>query len=628
MKKRKDSFFGIHFDFHAVEGQIVGEDFRPEVVAELLDKTKPDYAQCDTKGHFGYSSYPTKVGKQATKIKKDVLKMWRELTKERDIALYGHHSGLFDMVAAQEHPEWAVVDENGEISKNYLSVFSPYVDEYLIPQLKELALDYELNGAWIDGENWATYVDYNKYATDAYKKETGKEAPRSDEEEYEEYKEFMRRGFENYVAHYVEEVKKIKPDFEITSNWIYCAHMPEKAKVKVDFLSGDYLPFNSVESARHNARGLMARNMPWDLMAWGQNAVPPSFETHNRNTKEYEQYCQEAAMVIALGGGFQFFNIMYGGGGMVQPWAIPMWERVSNFCREREYCHKAKPVHQIGIICPFERVKIKDKLYEGNTEGLLATFSWNNALLDCGYSTEFIYQTEMENINDFPVVVLPYAPHLNEDKKLLEEYVEKGGKLIVDLKSAECFAKVKNHQEKLLFLEGKEALAAVLCDYAEIEGGFEVVGKAYKNNYFSEDFVPCAVKQDNITFMCINFAESYKSNVSTAIKDFLKGVIKATGFVPLVEIEGSSFAELALTQKDGKILINVVNTAGQGGLLNVRGYNEVPKIGPLKVKVHKTDISKITRMPENKEIEFKNKGDYIEFEFDIIHIHTTAILEG
>ena len=53
MKKRKDSFFGIHFDFHAVEGQIVGEDFRPEVVAELLDKTKPDFAQCDTKGHFG-----------------------------------------------------------------------------------------------------------------------------------------------------------------------------------------------------------------------------------------------------------------------------------------------------------------------------------------------------------------------------------------------------------------------------------------------------------------------------------------------------------------------------------------------------------------------------------------------
>ena len=75
MKKRKDSFFGIHFDFHAVEGQVVGEDFRPEVVAELLDKTKPDFAQCDTKGHFGYSSYPTKVGKQATEIRNDVLKI-------------------------------------------------------------------------------------------------------------------------------------------------------------------------------------------------------------------------------------------------------------------------------------------------------------------------------------------------------------------------------------------------------------------------------------------------------------------------------------------------------------------------------------------------------------------------
>lgn len=128
MKTRENSFFGIHFDFHAQEGQTVGTDFRPEVVAELLDRVKPDYVQCDTKGHYGYSSYPTKIGTPPTAMEHDVLKMWRQLTKERDIALYAHHSGLFDVVAAQKYPHWAVVNADGTVSNAYMSPFGPYAD--------------------------------------------------------------------------------------------------------------------------------------------------------------------------------------------------------------------------------------------------------------------------------------------------------------------------------------------------------------------------------------------------------------------------------------------------------------------------------------------------------------------
>ena len=37
-KKRKDSFFGIHFDFHAMEGQVVPSVWRPDVYEEMLDE--------------------------------------------------------------------------------------------------------------------------------------------------------------------------------------------------------------------------------------------------------------------------------------------------------------------------------------------------------------------------------------------------------------------------------------------------------------------------------------------------------------------------------------------------------------------------------------------------------------
>ena len=56
MKKRRDSFFGLHFDFHAGAESRVAEEMRPDVIARLLDEVRPDYVQIDTKGHPGYSS--------------------------------------------------------------------------------------------------------------------------------------------------------------------------------------------------------------------------------------------------------------------------------------------------------------------------------------------------------------------------------------------------------------------------------------------------------------------------------------------------------------------------------------------------------------------------------------------
>ena len=63
MKKRSDSFFGLHFDMHANEYSTnIGSEFNSELVEQICAEVKPDYIQVDTKGHPGYSSYPTKYG--------------------------------------------------------------------------------------------------------------------------------------------------------------------------------------------------------------------------------------------------------------------------------------------------------------------------------------------------------------------------------------------------------------------------------------------------------------------------------------------------------------------------------------------------------------------------------------
>ena len=50
--------------------------------------------------------------------------------------------------------------------------------------------------------------------------------------------------------------------------------MPEPVSAPVDFLSGDYSPEDSVNSARLSARYLARQGKPWDLMAWSFTQQP------------------------------------------------------------------------------------------------------------------------------------------------------------------------------------------------------------------------------------------------------------------------------------------------------------------------------------------------------------------
>jgi hypothetical protein len=74
--RRSDSFFGWHFDFHATEvDKNLGENFDTELLDHFLRQTKPDYIQIDSKGHPGFSSYPTKVGYSADSFVKDPIRL-------------------------------------------------------------------------------------------------------------------------------------------------------------------------------------------------------------------------------------------------------------------------------------------------------------------------------------------------------------------------------------------------------------------------------------------------------------------------------------------------------------------------------------------------------------------------
>ena len=345
--RRADSFLGIHFDFHAGEDCTeVGRNTTPAMVENIIQLVKPDYLQIDCKGHAGVSSYPTKVGHPAPGFVGDPLRIWRDVTARHGVALYMHYSGVWDSNAVKEHPDWAAVNADGKPSTTATSFFGPYAERLLIPQLRELAGDYGVDGAWVDGECWASVPDFSEAAIKAFRDATGiQDVPRQPTDpHWYEFLQFNRQAFRDYLNHYIAEVKKTNPEFQICSNWAFTDHMPEPVCANVDFLSGDYSPQDSVNSARLSARFLARQGKPWDLMAWSFTTQP------DRSQKSAVQLQREAAVVLALGGGFQAYYKQKRDGSIYDE-QMPVMAEVAKFCRARQaICHHAEMVPQVALL--------------------------------------------------------------------------------------------------------------------------------------------------------------------------------------------------------------------------------------------------------------------------------------
>ena len=102
MKTRKESFWGLHFDFHArPTDEIQGKNLKEEDIREICRELKPDFIQIDCKGHPGWTSYPSSLGNAVPNFEKDTLAIWRKVTREENVALYMHYSGVFDDIFAE-----------------------------------------------------------------------------------------------------------------------------------------------------------------------------------------------------------------------------------------------------------------------------------------------------------------------------------------------------------------------------------------------------------------------------------------------------------------------------------------------------------------------------------------------
>ncbi len=638
---RKDCFLGMHFDLHPNEKDtFLGRDVTEEMVERFLARVKPDYVQYDCKGHPGYLGYKSEVSTPASGILRDSLAIWRGVTERRGVSLFIHFSGVWDSLAVRQHPEWARLDKDGKPDGRNTSTFSPYVDARMIPQLKEAAERYRLDGAWVDGECWSVQPDYSPAAARAFREKTGiQDLPKGREDAgWQEFLDFHRDRFRQYVRHYVDTIHAARPGFQIASNWLYSTYVPERPSLPVDFVSGDYLGNASISTARLEARYLCQIGKPWDLMAWGfqrsgNDAIGHIF-------KSAVSLQQEASVVLAQGGGFQAYYTPTRAG-KLDDRHIEVMGKVADFCRARQkFCHKTESVPQVGVL--FSRNSLyrhSNKLFGGWGGHVNAARGMVDALVECQYSVDVLPDWKLdEAAAAYPLIVVPEWVDIGDTtKRNILQYVDNGGKLLLaGTENAKLFHDalqvrlVGDPRKQAAFLAGEEVMGTARGVWQDVEPqNAKVVETRYPALDGTRDGVPAATLSQRgrgeILAVYGPIGGIFAATHAPEVRKFI-GRMANRLFDPMFRVEGPPVIEAALRQKDGRHYLHLCNSAAMQVAADYAGADYIPSVGPIRV-LFKAKPKSASLLPAGSELPSEQRGAMWAVTVPVLEIHSAIGFE-
>ncbi len=632
MRPRSAGFFGLHFDFHcAATAKRVGGRTTPAMVAQVLKQVRPDYVQVDCKGHPGISSYPTRAGIAAKDIVRDQLAIWRRMTRRSGVALVVHYSGVWDSAAIQRHPDWAARDHEGKPGPNATSVFGPYVDDLMIPQLAELAATWKVDAAWVDGDCWGAAKDWSTWSKAAWRRTHGKAAMPTDPKDplWLEFLDHCRAGFRAYLARYVDAAHAARPGFEIASNWAYSSHMPEPVATAVDFISGDFSPVQSVQSARFQGRCLMHQGRPWDLMAWG-------FGCHYdgaHSEKSAVQLCQEAALVLTLGGGFQVYTTQQPDA-YVAPARLPVLAEVARFCRARqELCHRAESASDVAVLYSHEDWRRRSGApFPGNWDGLADIEGALRLGLDTRRSCDLILDHQVaERLDRYRVLVLPDCHHLADDlRRRLESWLRAGGGILVLGPNALAALALPGLPVSATaeIAQGVRYLHDPL--QAGGAGSFAVkeswqtwkTGRGAKvlhslrpspdpDSPATPGAVLCRVGRGRLIAVAAGLGRSYQDRRSSVCTALAAAWLRHLDPKPLIEVEGPGRIEVVAMRKAGELRVHLTNLEGPHDARQVMVWDHLPPVGPLQMRLRLPQRATARWAPDGGRLSMRRSGDHL-----------------
>ena len=159
----------IHLDFHTSEYiNDVGKQFSKAQFQKALKAGHVDAINIFSKGHHGWSYYPTKVGTLHPNLDFDLLGAQIEACHEIGVLAPLYYTVGWSVNDARLHPEWCVRNKDGSFATNSSYDFYAAPDkpkptfqwinmcvgtsyhDHMMEQVEEICKAYDIDGFWFD----------------------------------------------------------------------------------------------------------------------------------------------------------------------------------------------------------------------------------------------------------------------------------------------------------------------------------------------------------------------------------------------------------------------------------------------------------------------------------------------
>lgn len=595
----QDRYFGLHFDFHAgPDDNAIGSTLTESDIREICSLYRPDFIQVDSKGHPGWSSYPTDCGDEVPGIVGNPMETWRKVTRENGVQLYAHHSGLYDIIYCEQHPEETGKAVDGKPFPGYARISGRYVDDKLIPQMLELAGRYGLDGIWIDGDCWGAQMDFDPRTVAAFEKETGIQLhgilpANADIPYYREYADYTRDLYRRYVKHYTDSVHEKYPDFKVISNWAFTEHMPGPVTADTDCISGDLDWRKSVMWGRYSGRSAVMQGKPWDMMAWSFRNVP-----EGQVTKTPVQLMQEGASIISLGGGFQFYVCQDRKGAPNMKVLRALAPTADFFHARREWTFGGKPRKQVAVLMDTDqRLAEQGEWSKGGSYAVYTRAGHQrliglvSLLCDAGHSVSLVSERELADgtASEYPVIIVPelYTKLQEGTWNDLMAYAEAGGTVVLTGPETCGVYGYDSVSEPAVYEKGKGKLAYY----------------PWERSYSYMMARKCEDRKDLSDFLLTLYDPEIR-------------LVSSKGLVEIVDFE-----------KDGLLMAQLVNCNGNHYDESSLTEDFIPPVTDVVLKFRLDRRPKsIVQQPDGRKLKFKWADGYAQVTVPAVDIHSTIVV--
>ncbi len=620
-----DACFGIHFDLHAsMSDTNLGEGLTEEALEDFLKRVKPDWIQCDCKGHAGITSWPTKVGTPSPGIKKDALRIHRDVTQRMGVKLGVHYSGVYDMRACELHPDWEAKNADGSGSKGMVCLTSDYAKELEIPQMEEIVREYDVDGFWVDGDCWAVRCCWCDRCKAEFKKRTGLDAPKEiGAENWLAYNKFFRDLFDENVTAYTNAIHAIKPECTVISNWFYTFGHPSPEKVPTDYISGDLSPNQALKSAMLEGAFLPNRTKDWDLMVWG--FTPKSNGPYTG--KSALRLTQECAYISACGGSSMIYEQPQRNG-VFTDWYTEEFAKVSEFIKKRGMELRHTKHYKQALILMDE-----DWFYRRYGTFLISLNAYPNVTGAAQVLNELhipvsIAETYMvqNDLSDYSLIVVPEIELPEAFMKRLAAYAENGGNIIFtgsDTGYASELLGISDAESQpsgAFWIEAGNRVASfshpwqkVKADTAEVFR-YKLWQQQPDINKGSEPMITInKVGKGTVAGIYTNYFAIYDTTAEPSMRTIIGQLIDAMDIsFDIYDVSAPYYMHLIAREKDGTKYISFVNTGSTKSLLfGDVDTEEIPYVKEvsfrMKLDQKPGEVSLLTSRKKNLSYTYKDK---------------------